>query len=153
MADEEGCGESACPEGLACNADGHCREACGGGALCPPPRECDCGVCLDPGEPAWIAHESGTDADLYAVTGSADGRVFAVGAEATILVYDGATWAPFEPAFPGEPLTFHDGHWSDADQVLFLVSDGGQAPHNQRGVWYSRETGREEALWSVWGCT
>ena len=40
----------------------------------------------------WVREESPTTQDLYGVYGNASDRAFAVGANGTILRYDGATW-------------------------------------------------------------
>lgn len=56
----------------------------------------------------WTADASPTTQDLYGVFGTAPDRVFAVGANGTVLRYDGATWSP-APAGTSQDLFGIDG--------------------------------------------
>ena len=46
------------------------------------------------GEEAWVAEQSGTNQDLYALYGTGPSDLFAVGARGTVVHFDGIAWSP-----------------------------------------------------------
>lgn len=59
------------------------------------------------GAVAWSYEDTGSDADLYAIYGSAADRVFAVGGSGVVLQYDGAKWTSVPSASPHDLYAIH----------------------------------------------
>lgn len=76
------------------------------------------------GEVALVPEDSGTNADLYGVFGSADDRVFAIGSSGTMLRWDGSAWDAVPSASSKNLFAIHG--LSDGS-VMVAVGDKGTA--------------------------
>ncbi len=96
---------------------------------------------------SWIEMESGSDADLNSVTGTALDDVWAVGADGAALHFDGTAWTATETGTT-VPL------WSvfaPNSAAVFAVGNNGVALRWRDGAWESMLTGVSNNLYAVHG--
>ncbi len=96
------------------------------------------------GGTAWQEHTSGTSLELFAVHGSSNTRVFAVGEEGVVLYYDGSSWEKEEiPAADGVTVTLLDV-WDTGSDVYAtgIVTSGTESS----GVLIKRTSGTWASL-------
>jgi photosystem II stability/assembly factor-like uncharacterized protein len=95
----------------------------------------------------WVEMESGTRADLNAVTGFSLSNVWAVGADGTALRYDGSTWQTTDT---GVTVPLWSVFAPNADDV-FAVGNNGVAMRFRAGAWERMPTGVSNNLYAVHG--
>ena len=95
----------------------------------------------------WIAMDSPTEKNLYAVNGSAADDVWAVGVDGTVLHYDGSDW--LETNSPTD-FTLWD-IYAPADNAVYVVGSGGEAYVFDGSGWDELETGVVNNLYGVDG--
>jgi len=97
--------------------------------------------------PTWSAMNSGTTKDLQDIWGTSGRDVFAVGADGTILHYNGSAWSTMN-SVPGQSLY---GVWGSSASDVFAVGAGGTIRHYNGSAWSAMNSGVTDYLFSVWG--
>jgi len=82
---------------------------------------------------------------LTSITGTSDGKVFAVGEAGVIIIYDGNTWSE---AVSGTTKDLHDIDSSE-NGIVLAVGNSGTILRFDNGVWTSLESTTSEDLHSV----
>jgi len=82
------------------------------------------------GGQTWSSVTSPTVADLYDVHATGPSEAYAVGAEGTVLAWDGSAWAEVEAG----SATVYRGVYSDASGEATIVGDGGEIRRLASGV-------------------
>jgi len=99
-------------------------------------------VCaVEPGNETTISN------DLYAVWGSSDSDVFAVGQGGTILHYDGLAWASMNSGTSEDLYAV----WGAADDDVFAAGRYGIVLHYDGVSWESMMQGTGYSLSTMWG--
>jgi hypothetical protein len=96
---------------------------------------------------AWIAMESPTTENLYAVSGSSGDDMWAVGVDGTVLHYDGDSWV--ETNSPTD-FTLWD-LYAPANDSVYVVGSGGEAYVFDGSGWDALETGVVNNLYGIDG--
>jgi len=92
------------------------------------------GLSINPAQAHWSAMTNNSSAaDLRGVWGSSPTNVYAVGANATILQYDGTSWSSVQSG--GDPL---NGVWGSSANGVNAVGGGGNATsyYYDGSTWY-----------------
>ena len=100
-----------------------------------------------PAGPEWVAQASGTEATLIGVWGSDPAGVIAVGAEGTVLRFDGKSWT----RVPLDSKPHLTGVWGTSLANLFVSGDGGVMLRHDGSTWTPMPTGATTNLDAVWG--
>lgn len=82
------------------------------------------GMLLERKSTGWAAHGEygGGRVDLYALAGTDTDDVWAVGANATVIHFDGTRWNQLQTAWDGET---YRGAWTNERNVVFIAGDNG----------------------------
>ncbi|MFT3713809.1 MAG: hypothetical protein QM817_39625 [Archangium sp.] len=82
------------------------------------------GMLLERKSTGWAVHGeySGARTDLYALAGTDTDDVWAVGAKATVLHFNGTSWTQLQTAWDGEN---YRGAWTNERNVVFIAGDNG----------------------------
>jgi hypothetical protein len=82
------------------------------------------GMLLERASTGWKRHDAGYAAqgDLLALAGTDTDDVWAVGANATLLHFDGERWQALQSVFGGAS---YNGAWTNARHVVFVAADDG----------------------------
>jgi len=92
---------------------------------------------------------SGTGEILRAVWGNSGSDVWTVGANGTILHYDGDSWSDWSLPGPGAPELW--GVWGASATNIFFVGRGGNIIHYTDGSSWDWRTVGTDDLYDVWG--
>ena len=96
---------------------------------------------------AWVEMPGAQGVVLKAVWGSGPNDVFAVGAQGTILHYDGATWKPMTSGANADL----EGVWGSGPQDVFVVGAEGMVLHYDGTSWSSMPSTTGNSLEALWG--
>lgn len=95
--------------------------------------------------------DTGTGVDLYSVWGSRPGAMWAVGAEATVLFWDGKKWeAKPHPLGQQKSITFHRV-WGLTEDNAWTVGTEGTVMHWDGNAWTQVAFDPGGTLHDVWG--
>lgn len=100
-------------------------------------------------ETGWAEVESGTEADLNAISGTALNDLWAVGADGTVVHFDGVAWAPV-PTNKTEALW---GVFAPATDAVFVVGNNGTALLYNGTAWEELPTGVTNNLYAIHGAS
>jgi hypothetical protein len=95
----------------------------------------------------WQSHDSGTNVALYDIWGAGPQDVFAVGANGTIVNYDGLSWS-VQPSNTTDHLY---SVWGSGGNDVFAVGANGTIVHYDGTSWAVQPSGTLGHLSSVWG--
>ncbi len=95
----------------------------------------------------WSEMTSGTSNLLYHVWGTSGCNVYAVGANGTILHYNGRAWSVMDS---GTTVPLY-GIWGNSANDIFAVGDAGTILHFNGTAWSSMTTDFGNFFFSVWG--
>ena len=107
----------------------------------PSPDEAGCSP------DGWCRQAPVQEKDLLGVWGSGPTDVFAVGADGTVLHYDGETWS-LQNSGTSETLY---SVWGSGPANVFAVGAGGTLLHYDGRAWSAQASGMSDYLYSVWG--
>ena len=101
---------------------------------------------------AWSLETSNTQNNLYGVWGSSSTDVFAVGANATIVHFDGTEWSPMNTGTTGVFTDLY-GVWGSSSTNVYAVGALGVIVHYDGNTWSSLSSGDDTRydLHGVWG--
>ncbi len=101
--------------------------------------------------PRWVAMASPTSSDLHAITGTAGGDLFAVGAKGTLLRFHGNDWAPWTSQTENDLYAA----WSPGSDAVFaagtqtlLRCNAGSCNAETR---LPRDASQLGTFWALWG--
>ncbi|MCP4714236.1 MAG: hypothetical protein GY868_03890, partial [Deltaproteobacteria bacterium] len=95
----------------------------------------------------WTHTETGINADLFDIWGSAADNVFAVGTDGTILHYDGTLWQTMESPTSQDLYSI----WGSGPQSIYAVGDQGTILNFNGSSWSEMTGPTTKALNHVWG--
>ncbi len=96
---------------------------------------------------SWTLHETGVDADLFGIWGSAADDLFAVGESGTILHYDGVSWTPMESPVTDTLLDV----WGAGSGSVFAAGENGTVLRYNGSSWSVMDSPTDQTLNAVWG--
>ncbi len=96
----------------------------------------------------WNPMQIPSTGSLHGVWCSSPGDVFAVGADSTVLHYDGSGWTKLSlPVAPG----WLNGVWASSPSEVFVVGENGSILRGDGNQWEVLDSGTHERLRAVWG--
>jgi hypothetical protein len=96
---------------------------------------------------ASLGAEGGVVSELRGIWGSGPKDVWAVGAQGTIVHYDGMVWST---SASGKPYTLNDV-WGTSATDVYAVGTNGTILHFDGGFWTGQESGTDRTLNAVAG--
>jgi hypothetical protein len=84
---------------------------------------------------------------LFGVWGSSSVDVYAVGAEGTILHYDGISWSQMDS---GTVNDLYDV-WGTSSSDIFAAGRGGTILHYNGNSWSAMESNTDDSIEAIWG--
>jgi cysteine-rich repeat protein len=112
-------------------------------SLCAP----DFSACESLVTTPWTLDVSGTTVALSSAWASGDNDIYAVGAQGTVLHFDGTSWST-EPSGTTQPLS---AVWGSGPSDVFVVGGAGTILHRSGASWTVMTSGTTQYLTAVWG--